>query len=750
MADSNRAEMPVENIESTNREGASGQNAVEPNSVGMPIGKKLQIILLVPLLLGIVISCVFVLTIVFVSQSSWLSDTKSYIQVKEIDFMYTLSQTAGSELESLLTNSWYYINFMSQLYNATVSKNILNSASATKPNVINAYNSMNYKAYPVLNYSVWLSGNSADLSSAQINNLIIPDSFMRLVYKSLNTFNQLGLIIDKGKYEYLYPLTNMSYINYQNVSKTCPSDNTNVYDPTCTYSYTLLQNSTLNHVLNIYYENNNLIMQQKSDYGAAVGMLPNNYFSSKLTKNRYYNVFASQYLGYWTLYSSTMDASTMPEGSNNIYNALYSDPNSISDFQNFVFPVLRNKNGTTRTGINGDITYFAFSNMNISIMNNQENAYVMGVSRKESDVYSTWNNFMVKVYNITIIQSGIFAIFFVLTLIIAWRLALMIVHRVTEPLNSITGYLSKNDPPLNTIQKSFNSQINSVLDNLSKLQTIEEFIDPSFLLNPVFEVRLKNLKIAKKLFKSIQNKRGKSIVYNLLGNAEFSKIQYEKAEHYYTKSLESLEELMLEIEKQEQEEQNLSISEKNLLRTKRDDFKESWEDEKRFVRESMCEKLQQICMALTMKLKEDSDQVLVMRSKWKELIKIQTKILQYYESSRESYIKYLKLLLDMSEVYQTLQYYHTAFELLEIIGEELWKIDIDKKAEIDIDVNRLRKIGIDIKETDKIACFQIKTISFEKDILMQNMLYRRGMIQLDNNRYQKAALDFTLALVRTI
>jgi hypothetical protein len=56
-------------------------------------------------------------------------------------------------------------------------------------------------------------------------------------------------------------------------------------------------------------------------------------------------------------------------------------------------------------------------------------------------------------------------------------------------------------------------------------------------------------------------------------------------------------------------------------------------------------------------------------------------------------------------------------------------------------------IGIYIKRSEQATYFNISNIVFEKDVLMQNLLYRRAMIKLDNGKYQSAAKDFTAAIV---
>ena len=716
----------------------------------MPLGRKLQLILLTPLTIGLVISTIFVIVIVLVSQSTWLSNTKLYVMDNEEAFMHSLSQIIGNDVRSAVCNSWYYIYLMTRLFETVGSGSILASPSLGNPSTINALSNA-ITTYPDLDLSVWLSGVPGNDISSLMSTIKVPDVFMRNTYSSIEDLYQIGFVIAKGNYLYLYPLQNMDYVfSTYNNSANCKGDTSTNYSPVCTEEYALLKNTTINNYLNLYYDNKMLNFQYRTSFGAGVGIWPEDYFIKRIINTTSYRVFVTEYLSEWVLYVSNTSVANLTGTNKELSQVLYSDNSSRADFQKNIIPLVKSKNGTARVSIGGQRTYFSISGMQMDFNSDGENetAYVVGVSREESDILVSWNDFISKVLTVSIIQACIFGIFFILTILTIWRLALIIAHRVTSPLNKITGYLNEDIPPLHSIESSFNSQINSVLKSLKSIQKIENFIDPSFLMSPVFDTRVKNLRFAADVFEEIENKRGISIVYNLLGNAEFVKQRYEHAEECYNKSKKALKELLAEIEVQEKAEAELTDKEREKLNSKHHEFTTTWKEEKKFLRESICERRQQKCMAMTQRLKEDTDSLVAMRSKWKNLLKTQTKILQHYENSRSNYKLYLQLLLDMSEIFQILQYFHTASELLEIVSEELWKLDLEKKGEMDIDVNRLRRIGIDLTEADKETQFQIRDITFEKDILMQRMLYRRAMIELDNNKYVKAATDLTALLVR--
>ena len=44
----------------------------------------------------------------------------------------------------------------------------------------------------------------------------------------------------------------------------------------------------------------------------------------------------------------------------------------------------------------------------------------------------------------------------------------------------------------------------------------------------------------------------------------------------------------------------------------------------------------------------------------------------------------------------------------------------------------------------------MKNITFERDVLLQAMHYRRGLLLLENDKHYEAAMAFTYAIVRNI
>ena len=541
----------------------------------------------------------------------------------------------------------------------------------------------------------------------------------------------------------------MSFINKKyNYEDTCGKTESN-FSPTCSDTFALIKTEGMKLVP--YYEAERLLIMNSFDSGAGVSVLNESFLAESVADDGDFKSFACFYQGNWTLYVSGEEVKDF--AGKDVATALYKDSNTgKKDFFKEVVSKFDETEGVLNEVIDSESTYIAFNRMNLSVFQQYEDGYVVGVMRTKSSILKDWEGFIDKLLKLSIVQACVFGIFLIVSLVVAWFLSLLISGRVTRPIDVITSYLNKADPPLYSIPTTFNSQINSILENLRKIETIEKFINPSFLMHPLLKVRLQNLETAASLFREIDNKRGLSIALNMIGNLKFHKHKYAEAEDFYRQALTAVESLLGEINFQEKEEYGLSDNDKTKLSLKRDNYKDSWSDERRLVEEAISEKLQQICMAMVARLRECNLEATIveMRGKWKEVIRIQTRILQFYENSRSNYVKYLRLLLDMAECYETLQYFHTAGELLDIVHEELWKIDVEKKTEVDIDVNRLRKIGISIVETEKLTHFKVDNLTFEKDVLMQRMFYRRGVIALDNNSYHKAAMDFTQALVGSI
>ena len=156
-------------------------------------------------------------------------------------------------------------------------------------------------------------------------------------------------------------------------------------------------------------------------------------------------------------------------------------------------------------------------------------------------------------------------------------------------------------------------------------------------------------------------------------------------------------------------------------------------------------------MALESQLEKDNIKLIELsRSKLKVVSKYQQEILEYYISTRTHYIRMLKILLDIAKIFQYLQYYHSGLGILEILKDELIKLRSDQELQVDIDITRLKNIVLNLKVDDTILNFKhfyVENIVFEKDILMQHMNYRKGMILLKTDKLQDAVNAYTAVIV---
>jgi tetratricopeptide (TPR) repeat protein len=207
---------------------------------------------------------------------------------------------------------------------------------------------------------------------------------------------------------------------------------------------------------------------------------------------------------------------------------------------------------------------------------------------------------------------------------------------------------------------------------------------------------------------------------------------------------------------QEHAETKLSYSDRKELKMKTGKDSHGWDAEKAKVLAMITDRIQQICYTKTTILEKSQEAINKLRGEWKSVIDFHTRCLQYYISTSSNYISMLKVLIDIAYIYHKLQYFHSALELLDVIYEEISKINSeyvennknDKGITIDIDIARLKRLSIKVKDCDgRQFYYNVSGITFEKDIIMQTVMYRRALIYLDMEKYYEAVFNFTLAVV---
>ncbi|CAG9314658.1 unnamed protein product [Blepharisma stoltei] len=712
------------------------------------IGKKLQLATLLPLVVGILLSALLTVVILFSEHVDWITETENYLVDKEKEHLIRVAISRSERIKSYLTNAAYDMRLYKSVYNSTISGKMIASSEITDPAAKYAYDTFTTTSYPNLDYSVWFNPTGESLSASNSYKTIkLVDAFMRLLYPlKTSTFSQIGLVITDGL-DYRYPLQNMSYINgVQNYSETCKVSES-AFDSRCTGTYYLLKIDNLAEEFMAYPEYSYVNQFLNMDDGAVAGYLFDTSISNLMIEVEDYEYFITHIDGEWVLALDKQSPTVFQEET--IWNALFPEDYILSgEVKSKVIVPIMNKETTTITikGMNSKyyvgVTPIIFNTTDSS----QESIYSAGVMVNDNTVLQDWNDLIDDIINIIIIQMSIFLFFLLITLLAAWKLALSITHRITHPIKLIEKYL-RGRVSLHTVERKYNKEVNQIIHHLRLLVIVERFIEPNYLNHPKMNIRLSNLKEAESLFIAIENNRGIAIVKNLIGNLLFDSGDYKGAINEYSEALNSIEELEKEVLEQEEEEKKLNENEKTLLRQKTGKAIEGWEQEKVMLRENISERIQQLCMAKQAFLDENSEPVEQLRSAWKEILALQTRALQHYITTRTHYIRLLKLLIDMAYVFQNLQYYHSAMELLDIVSDEIWKLENEGNVDIDIDITRLRRIGVNVKEKgQRKQHFHIGNIIYEKDILRQMMLYRRGMILKENEKFQEAGLAFTMGI----
>ena len=588
---------------------------------------------------------------------------------------------------------------------------------------------------------------------------------MRILLSSPRNYTQVGFILDSNEgFDYRYPLSNLSYIegSFSYNSSTPCNKQEGSYDSRCTGGYTLLKSKK--HQVLVYNEDNQTKVFLSASEGAFVYYLPLTYFDSLFDFASDYTFFLTDFSGERVIH---MSSSAPLNGT--VWEVLYpGDPLLESSAQtnmglaylNLTKSPLNNTMNFSVIGYNSE-----FMGVLTELDLNVDTAYGSGISEKASMavgvtidkglVFSNWNNVLDGVITIIIIQMVIFLTLLCITIAVVWFLSLSITNRITYPIYLFEEYL-RGRISLQSMDKNYNREVNQILMYLRMIETLEKIIDPCFLKNPKAAIREQNLKEALKLFEDIKSRRGKSIIFNLLGNIRYQYSDYTKAVSYYRNALSEAEDLSKEVQQQENDEKALTSAERTILLKKlgKTDDPLNWESEKVFLSEMIIERKQQLCMGLLAEMHESALDLSEIRRKLKEIYGLQHEGLQYYAATRTHYLRLLKVMVDIAGAFQELKYYHSSLELLDIVQDELCKIDVEAGPEIDIDITRLGKIGVNIKVDDennhKKLHFIVQNITFERDVLMQAMHYRRGLLLLEDDKHYDAAMAFTLAIVRDI
>lgn len=551
---------------------------------------------------------------------------------------------------------------------------------------------------------------------------------------SSTDYMQLGLIIDSG-IDFRYPAQNMTE------TLNC---NKETYDPLVSKSYL----NKLSNNITIVHECNLLVISLSFPEGVFSLYLSSLVFSNLLVSDisytldsQYYFFISSSDFSYSIVSSGVLDdkdtCSSVFQGDRRLIDECKRLNTSITDTTNVT---LQGYN----SWIYGSYTPVVLNPKVVAYSVLQSNSFVAGVFVTKRIVLQNWGNLIDCISDIINAQIVVYALFMLLAVGISLRLSYSVIHKIIYPISVIEKILKKQSNIQET-QVNYNRQFNKLIKYLKLLEIYEKIIDPRFFMHPDIDTRIDNLSKANELFKEINNYRGQAIIQNLIGNAYFSQNSFSLAESCYKSSLDHVIKLLKLVETQQKNQNNFKSPEKMLVER----FLRTWNEEIIFLKENITERKQQICMAIEAQI-EVSINESINKSKLKEINKLYQEILEHYLSTRTHYIRLIKVLINISKVFQYLQYYHSGLQLLSIVKEELLKIRNDQISEIDIDITRLRSTGIHISIDETIIHnkhFYLENVVFEKDILMQHVYYRQGMILLKNDKPQEAAQALTSAIV---
>ncbi|CAG9322573.1 unnamed protein product [Blepharisma stoltei] len=716
------------------------------------VGRKLQIVTIGPLLAGIIIAVIICLIFLFSEYLNWTKDAKTYLIDQELQHLQRVASARAQTLSSYLSNIAQELEFLSEVKTSVENNSITLSSQMTIPSYVNARTDTE-TSYPQLKKSEWYAASTSttlDNSATYYYSTMFVDMLARVIYNNTDDIHQIGTIIDRDAIDFRYPLENMTYVNQlYNFTETCAKQNV-IMDPRCTETYAALLSAGDSVVKNlmVYFEYTYLNIFRKYSIGAIAQYSPNDAFFTYMNLYSDYTYFLTHYEGLWVL---AIDQNSYKDfEGKDVWNALFpDDPELAQKVQDDIIPEMKNySTGSQEISSSSSDKLMGYAPLDIATgRDSDEKNLAVGVYISRAAVLNDYNDMTHDLLIIIVIMLIIFFIFLLVTILCAIMLAFSITHRLLEPMQLMESCL-KGTLSLNSISKNYNAETNVIFKYLRMVQVQEAFIYPRFLLHPRLEIRIQNLKAARKFFKMTENRRGYAITNNLLGNDYFQKKNYLQAINAYSKSLKSMEDLLKKVEKQEEDEKSLTPEERAKLQLDIGKNYSGWEPEKEFLRGDITQRLMQLCMAKMAYLEEESAPVVELRADWKELLELMTRALDYYIATATRYEIVLKLLIDMSYVFQNLQYYHSATELLDLINETLWRLDSGISAEADIDTIRLRRIGIFTKDQGdgKMIHFNVSGLSHEKDILWQQLFYRTAIIMKENDKYTEAAYAFTQAI----
>ncbi|CAG9329906.1 unnamed protein product [Blepharisma stoltei] len=704
-----------------------------------------------PLTCGLVLASAVAIILLWTQEYKWVKNVKDYLVDEEDSHLLRASVARSMIFTAMFSNDIAQLQLVRGIFDDSASGAITSASGISDPKAVDARNpgSITFPAYGLSDYL--FADTTRTLASATNYEQL---KLLDILYNTANPIyagriNQVGLIIEKDSLDFRHPAQNMSYVQGSSFdfTETCGKSNV-AFDPLCTNTYHTLKSNSKNNVT-FSYEYSLIDIYLNTDFGATAIFTDKNVLKFFMNDFEYYTYFLTSNYGSQVLAVNKEDLSQIFP-----YNLSYNLFPDDYILANVSAPKLQSMidekttSGSVFDGLNSRY-HVSVTNMNITITTQRypsyEDSLSVGVMISEIAVRKEWNDTLDTITNTIIIQMVIFMCFILLTIFSAVRLSKHVSHRVTHPLQELERYLNGDEKMIYTHIK-YNREVNTIVKSLNLIEDIEKLIDPHYLLHPKSEDRLKNLEEVREIYRGLGNLRGVAITSNLIGNIFFENSQYLEAIQNYTYALEITEKILENIENQEKEE--LKLSEKEKIK---DGFISSdWKSEKEFLVKDINNRRMQLCMARRAKLEEGLASATELRTEWKEILSLQTSVLQHYIDTSSNFLQLIQLLIEMSISFQFLQYFHSAMEILNIVNDELTKIEQRGLEFIDIDIALLKRIGIGLRENQAamLSFFNVKGITYEKDILRQFMYYRKGVICIEQNKFQEAGAAFTLAIER--
>lgn len=488
--------------------------------------------------------------------------------------------------------------------------------------------------------------------------------------------------------------------------------------------------------------------------GTTCELLPNDYTDNVLEAFDDYSTFAASLDGMSVLiYDDTSQDALENESLSGV---LIDDGDLQDDFDDDVVPLF-NDTKDNLVEYDGDDGRVHMAESRIKLVTKgyaEEDVfaydYIVGFQIDEDDILSDFYKAKEEILLNLFIQLGIYILFLILVFVFAFWLAKLVVANIVQPIDKLVEYLEKEeietDHRGNIVKK--NKEFNEISDLFRKLFVLFKFAKPDFFDTPLQEKLLDNYETARQLFSEIKNERGKAICLNNMGNLFFEMGNYEDAIDKFMEARASTDMLRVTVDKEIDDEKAKGDDSQVVKKVADVDKKK----ELLAIDDLIQHRIMQVVMAKEKQVEDPEANVKWSERRviWKDLFNFRREVLQYDLKHRRNLVRVIDNLIGMAKCFQGLQYSRTADDLIsetEVIIKKL----TGKNPNTDIDLTRLRRIGIDVVDeraegADHFFSLDGKNFPRQIHILKQRALFRKGSILAQSDRFRSAAEAFTDAI----